>query len=304
VVKSAYARYQSGELSEEAAKTLVKDQIRAIKYGNNDYYLAYDYDGNQILHGSLPEREGKNFFTVTDPNGKQWVKEQIDRAKDGTGTVYYMAPRLGSDVRVPKLSYMIAFEPWHWVIGTGVYVDDVNARFAEVAWQFFAIAIALGLVMATSGYLLSRQITRPLARMTAALRGLAAGDRSLQVPETARRDEIGEMAQAAQVFKNNMIKYSNLPWDVILAAELAQTFRPDPKVYQVATRYLGLKPNEILMVACHKYDLRGAKAQGFRTAFVARPLEFGPNGRVDIQFEPEFDLNVASFVELADKLGV
>jgi methyl-accepting chemotaxis protein len=186
VVKSAYARYQSGELSEEAAKTLVKDQIRAIKYGNNDYYLAYDYDGNQILHGSLPEREGKNFFTVTDPNGKQWVKEQIDRAKDGTGTVYYMAPRLGSDVRVPKLSYMIAFEPWHWVIGTGVYVDDVNARFAEVAWQFFAIAIALGLVMATSGYLLSRQITRPLARMTAALKGLAAGDRSLQVPETAR----------------------------------------------------------------------------------------------------------------------
>jgi 2-haloacid dehalogenase len=58
------------------------------------------------------------------------------------------------------------------------------------------------------------------------------------------------------------------------------------------------------MVACHKYDLRGAKIQGFRTAFVARPLEFGPNGKVDIKFEPEFDLNVASFVELADKLGV
>jgi hypothetical protein len=70
------------------------------------------------------------------------VKEQIDRAKDGTGIVYYMAPRLGSDVRVPKLSYMIAFEHWHWVIGTGVYVDDINARFAEVARQFFAIAIA------------------------------------------------------------------------------------------------------------------------------------------------------------------
>jgi methyl-accepting chemotaxis protein len=131
-VKAVYARYQSGELTEEAAKTLAKDEIRAIKYGNNDYYLAFDYDGNQILHGARPEREGKNFFTVADPNGKQWVKEQIDRAKDGTGAVYYMAPRLGSDVPVPKLSYSIAFDPWHWVIGTGVYIDDINARFAEV----------------------------------------------------------------------------------------------------------------------------------------------------------------------------
>jgi methyl-accepting chemotaxis protein len=210
MIKTAHARYQSGELSEEAAKTLVKDQIRAIKHGNNDYYLAFDYEGNQILHGARPEREGKNFLTVTDPNGKQWVKEQIDRAKDGTGTVYYMAPRLGSDVPVPKLSYSIAFEPWHWVIGTGVYIDDINTRFAEIARQFFAIAITLGLLIAASGYLLSRQITRPLARMTAALKGLAAGDRSLQVPDTNRYDEIGEMAKAAQVFKNNMIETERL----------------------------------------------------------------------------------------------
>jgi 2-haloacid dehalogenase len=118
-----------------------------------------------------------------------------------------------------------------------------------------------------------------------------------------RRYTLATLSNADMAALVRMAKYSNLPWDVILAAELAQSFKPDPKMYQVATRYLGLKPNEILMVACHKYDLRGAKAQGFRTAFVARPLEFGPNGRVDTQFEPEFDLNVASFVELADKLG-
>ena len=100
-----------------------------------------------------------------------------------------------------------------------------------------------------------------------------------------------------------MAKRRDLPWDVILTAELAQTFKPDPKVYQIAAQYLGLRPEEILMVACHKYDLRGARAQGFRTAFVARPLEFGPNGKTDTKFEAEFDLNVESFVELADRLG-
>jgi methyl-accepting chemotaxis protein len=64
------------------------------------------------------------------------------------------------------LGYTIAFEPWHWVIGTSVYVDDIKARFAEVAWQFLAIVIALGLVIAAGGYLWSRQIIRPLTRMT------------------------------------------------------------------------------------------------------------------------------------------
>jgi methyl-accepting chemotaxis protein len=129
------------------------------------------------------------------------VKEQIDRARDGTNVVYVMFPRLGSDVAVPKLTYQIAFDPWRWSIGTGVYVDDIDARFKEVAWRFFSIAIALGLIIAACGYLLSRQIINPLARMTATLKGLAAGDRSLQVPETNRHDEIGEMAKAAQVFK-------------------------------------------------------------------------------------------------------
>jgi methyl-accepting chemotaxis protein len=211
-VKSAYARYKSGELTEEAAKTLVKNELRSIKYGNDDYFFIYDYDGFNVMHGAKPEREGKNFYTAVDPAGKQLVKEQIDRARDGTGVVSFLFPRAGSDVPVPKLSYQIAFDAWRWVIGTGVYVDDIKARFKEVAWQFFAIAIALGLIIAAGGYLLSRQITRPLARMTATLKGLASGDRSLQVPETNRNDEIGEMAKAAQVFKE-MIEAERLRTD-------------------------------------------------------------------------------------------
>ncbi|MGO9357704.1 MAG: haloacid dehalogenase type II [Xanthobacteraceae bacterium] len=118
-----------------------------------------------------------------------------------------------------------------------------------------------------------------------------------------RRYILATLSNADVAALVRMAKHSNLTWDTILAAEMAQTFKPDPKVYQVAVRYLGLQPQEIMMVACHKYDLRGARAQGFRTAFVARPLEFGPAGKVDTQFDAEFDLNVASFVELAERLG-
>ncbi|MFC4909742.1 haloacid dehalogenase type II [Actinomadura gamaensis] len=101
----------------------------------------------------------------------------------------------------------------------------------------------------------------------------------------------------------NISKRGGLPWDAVFAAEMAGAFKPDPAVYRMAAAYLGLPPGEIMMVACHKYDLRAAGALGFRTAFVARPDEFGPHGVVDVVFEDEFDINAADFLDLAGQLG-
>jgi len=100
-----------------------------------------------------------------------------------------------------------------------------------------------------------------------------------------------------------VVKRAGLPFDAVLTAELAQTYKPAPAVYQLAVDYLGYPPHEILMVACHKYDLKAARAFGMRTAFVARPLEFGPNAKTDTTPEPWFDLHVDSFVALAHALS-
>lgn len=94
-----------------------------------------------------------------------------------------------------------------------------------------------------------------------------------------------------------------LAFDVILTGELVQSFKPDPKVYALAIRSLGVAPDEIMMVASHKYDLVAAQAQGFRTAFVARPLEFGPGAAVDVTPDPTFDCNVTDMEDLANRLG-
>lgn len=99
-----------------------------------------------------------------------------------------------------------------------------------------------------------------------------------------------------------LIKRNRLPFDLILAAELAHTVKPDPAVYQVAAGLFALKPTEILMVACHKIDLCAAASQGFRTAFVARPLEAGPNGHSDTKPEPEFTFNAVGLHDLARQL--
>ena len=100
-----------------------------------------------------------------------------------------------------------------------------------------------------------------------------------------------------------VVKHAGLPFDAILTAELARSYKPAPAVYQLAVDYLGFRPHEILMVACHKYDLKAARGFGMRTAFVARPLEFGPAATPDTTAETWFDLYLDSFVALADALG-
>jgi 2-haloacid dehalogenase len=100
-----------------------------------------------------------------------------------------------------------------------------------------------------------------------------------------------------------LARHNDFRWDLILTSELAQSVKPDPLVYQLAPRYLGLDPEEIVMVACHKTDLLAAAKQGFRTAFVSRPMENGPAGSGDIEADPRFDINVSSFVELSFNLS-
>jgi 2-haloacid dehalogenase len=101
----------------------------------------------------------------------------------------------------------------------------------------------------------------------------------------------------------NMAKHAGLPWDVILGAEVAHAYKPQPEAYRRAAYLLDLPPGSCMMVAAHNDDLVAAAACGFRTAFVARPTEHGPGQTTDLRAEHAFDVRADSFVDLADKLG-
>ena len=100
----------------------------------------------------------------------------------------------------------------------------------------------------------------------------------------------------------NMAKRAGLPWDLILSAELVRHYKPDPETYLMAPGLLDLEPEQVMMVAAHVYDLRAAGQCGLHTAYVPRPLEFGPGKEPDPP-DPSFDVVVKDFVELARKLG-
>ena len=101
----------------------------------------------------------------------------------------------------------------------------------------------------------------------------------------------------------NMAKRAGLPWDVILGAEVTQAYKPMPEAYLRSAAMLGLPPDQCMMVAAHNSDLVAASACGFRTAFVARPTEHGPDQTGDLEADRDFDVVADSFVDLADRLG-
>jgi 2-haloacid dehalogenase len=114
---------------------------------------------------------------------------------------------------------------------------------------------------------------------------------------------IGTMSNGNVALMVNMAKHGGLPWDVILGAEPAQSYKPEPKTYLTGVDWLNLNPSEVLMCAAHNSDLLAAAAQGLRTAFIARPTEYGPNQKEDFKAEHDFDYVSGNMIDLADQLG-
>ncbi len=100
----------------------------------------------------------------------------------------------------------------------------------------------------------------------------------------------------------NLAKRAGLPWDLILSAELVRHYKPDPETYLMAPELLALHPDQVMMVAAHPDDLHAAQECGLKTAYVPRPLEFGP-GKETVPPDPSFDLVASDFIELDGKLG-
>ena len=101
----------------------------------------------------------------------------------------------------------------------------------------------------------------------------------------------------------NMAKNAGLPWDCVLSGELIHKYKPDPEVYLMAARFLGVAPAQLMLVAAHPSDLAGAQRAGLRTAYVTRPLEYGAGNAGEPVGELKFDFTASDFLDLAAQLG-
>ncbi len=210
VIKAVRERSQAGEFDDGTARLMAKEQLRGVRYAGTEYYFVYDTAGTNILLPPRPEREGTVMMDAADANGVPFIREMIDKAKAGGGHVFYDFPRPGSDVPEPKVSYAVLFEPWGWMIGTGVYIDDINAEFRAdtIRYGLIVLAVTVAAVVLVVG--LSRSIGGGIVRLAEVTERLAAHDLAVAVPGQERRDEIGHLAKAITVLRDGVAEADRL----------------------------------------------------------------------------------------------
>ena len=118
-----------------------------------------------------------------------------------------------------------------------------------------------------------------------------------------KRFTVATLSNGNRSQQEALVQTTGLPFQRLLSAEDFRHYKPDPEVYLGAASALGLEPDQVMMVAAHKGDLRAAQANGLRAAFVERPLEKGPDGGADLLPDPAADVQATDFMDLADKLG-
>ncbi|HUA54370.1 MAG TPA: cache domain-containing protein [Candidatus Sulfotelmatobacter sp.] len=198
----------AGKLTHDAAIERFRDVLGAMHYGNGSGYLiAYTMDGTAIAHGGDPKMVGQRRLTAKDANGKLIVSSMIDiaRSPSGEGTTSYVYPKPGQTEPLPKVTLVKRFDPWNVFIATGLYVDDVDAEFRHVLVQLGLTALALISITAGIVFAIGRNIGAGLGRLRDKMAKLAEGDLEVDVTESARADEIGDMAKTVQVFRDNAV---------------------------------------------------------------------------------------------------
>jgi len=221
VLTHLHERQKKGELSEAEAQAAAIGTIKAMRYDEKEYFWLNDLGKpfpKMVMHptvstldGQLLDGEQFNCATslragtqgaFTPPNGRQNLflafSEVLDRAGAGYVTYNWPKPKVGAaatEERYPKLSYVKKFEPWGWVIGTGIYIDDVDAAVRRQAELNLLLVAGAGSVLLFFAWLMARSITRPLLRTVTTMRAIGKGDDGLaQRLPVEGSSEIAELA--------------------------------------------------------------------------------------------------------------
>lgn len=194
IVEHFGAEAAAGRLSEGDAQEAAIAAVRALRYSGEEYFWINDMTPAMVMHPMKPELDGTDLSASADPDGTLLFVEMVDVVRsEGAGFVAYQWPKPGADAPQPKISYVAGYEPWGWVVGSGVYVDDVRAVALAEARTLLLSGLGILAVIGVATWFVGRSIVRPLGRATAVL---ASGDVDSRLPEGAGRTELEQLAVA------------------------------------------------------------------------------------------------------------
>ena len=221
-----YAKARDGEMTQAEAQTAALAVISDMRFDGSNYFFVQDLQGVMLAHGVKPQLNGKNLWDLQDPTGVYLFREISKVAQDtGRGLVRYYWPRPDAPEGAEpdlKLSYVIGFEEWGWVVGAGAYVDDIEALIsAELTDALILLAVGV-LALGAVAWGIAGSVTRPLLALNGRMKSLASGDISSAIPGLDSRDELGGMAKAVLVFQENAQRVERLDVEKREAEERAE----------------------------------------------------------------------------------
>ncbi|KEQ02511.1 cache domain-containing protein, partial [Pseudorhizobium pelagicum] len=204
VLKQYHDMEVAGTMTREQAQAEAMKAIGAMRYaGGSGYFWINDMRPFMVMHPIKPELNGTDLSQNKDPNGKFLFVEFVNTVKaSGEGFVDYYWPKPGAEQPVEKYSHVIGFEPWGWVVGTGVYTDDLHAMFSDNLKTYAAMFGAGAIVLLGGAFFVIRSVTVPLGNVKDVLQKIADGEANVTVPHTQQKNEMGEMARGLLVLRD------------------------------------------------------------------------------------------------------
>jgi methyl-accepting chemotaxis protein len=200
----------AGQLTKEAAIAEFGRRANTMTYDNGaGYVFGTNYDGITVMAPD-PKQVGTNRMDVV-TNGRKLSREILEGVKaHGEITLRYEYMKPGQTEPIRKLGYAVAVPGWDMYVGTGAYLDDLDAKMKPIAWVLGLAILGIGVIAGSIAWMIGRSISRPLSQLGARMRTLADGSLEGDIPGIARGDEIGAMAATVQVFKDNAVRIRGL----------------------------------------------------------------------------------------------
>ncbi|ALO36409.1 chemotaxis protein [Colwellia sp. MT41] len=206
IIEHHYALQQKGELTEAQAQKQALSIIASLRYDTNNYFWINDFTPTMIMHPIKPQLNGKNIGGIKDPDGKALFIDMVNitRAK-GQGFVYYKWAKPGFDKPVDKIGFVKGFTPWQWIIGTGTYLDDIDATFVEQRNRVIIDSLVIAFIIMVLSYVIGNSILVPTRSAAELMKDIAQGEGDLTSSlDDSGQDEISHLSKYFNEFIGKM----------------------------------------------------------------------------------------------------
>ncbi|MCW5692346.1 MAG: cache domain-containing protein [Pseudolabrys sp.] len=207
-VAAQYDLFKSGKMTEEQARKAAGDALTSMRFQGDNYFFVTGMDMSNVLNPGNPKMVGKDMSQFKDASGRYFVQEMVKVAREqGAGVVDYDWAKPGTDKPIPKTSYIKLFAPWGWIIGTGVYNDDIAADRDKLLTATLLVGLIIAVITGGLAFFVARNINSRVSRLgslSTAIEELSRGNFAIKLPQTDGRDEIGRITAAIRAMVDRL----------------------------------------------------------------------------------------------------